>query len=212
MDRGAHSLETICLLLALKIEHPAHVHLIRGNHEVRRQLRQMLCASWRAAGPPPHGLLLPRFSRCRFASSLHSKDNVKQNAPSTCAVLPGRSCGASMQQNSTLCTQSCGDRSTPAHSPQDLQRAPQSSSAAQLFANLSLEGLFLPIPFVLYCSVCIVFRPGGRHQRPVRLSNRVHRATGGPKWHLGVDASERSVQLAAARRLHRGQDPLHARG
>ena len=35
VDRGAHSLETICLLLALKIEHPTHVHLIRGNHEVR---------------------------------------------------------------------------------------------------------------------------------------------------------------------------------
>lgn len=34
VDRGAHSLETICLLLALKIEHPKNVHLIRGNHEV----------------------------------------------------------------------------------------------------------------------------------------------------------------------------------
>ena len=34
VDRGAHSLETICLLLALKIEHPKAVHLIRGNHEV----------------------------------------------------------------------------------------------------------------------------------------------------------------------------------
>ncbi|KDD72092.1 calcineurin-like phosphoesterase, partial [Helicosporidium sp. ATCC 50920] len=33
VDRGAHSLETICLLLALKIEHPSTVHLIRGNHE-----------------------------------------------------------------------------------------------------------------------------------------------------------------------------------
>ncbi len=33
VDRGAHSLETICLLLALKIEHPKNVHLIRGNHE-----------------------------------------------------------------------------------------------------------------------------------------------------------------------------------
>ena len=34
VDRGAHSLETICLLLALKLEHPRSVHLIRGNHEV----------------------------------------------------------------------------------------------------------------------------------------------------------------------------------
>lgn len=33
VDRGTHSLETICLLLALKVEHPLHVHLIRGNHE-----------------------------------------------------------------------------------------------------------------------------------------------------------------------------------
>ncbi|KFM29108.1 Serine/threonine-protein phosphatase BSL3 [Auxenochlorella protothecoides] len=33
VDRGAHSLETMCLLLALKIDHPENVHLIRGNHE-----------------------------------------------------------------------------------------------------------------------------------------------------------------------------------
>jgi protein phosphatase len=33
VDRGENSLETICLLLALKIENPKNIHLIRGNHE-----------------------------------------------------------------------------------------------------------------------------------------------------------------------------------
>ncbi|XP_073050866.1 serine/threonine-protein phosphatase BSL3-like isoform X1 [Primulina eburnea] len=33
VDRGQHSLETITLLLSMKVEHPHQIHLIRGNHE-----------------------------------------------------------------------------------------------------------------------------------------------------------------------------------
>jgi len=33
VDRGNHSLETICLLLSLKVKFPESIHLIRGNHE-----------------------------------------------------------------------------------------------------------------------------------------------------------------------------------
>lgn len=35
VDRGNHSLETICLLMALKVKYSEQIHLIRGNHEDR---------------------------------------------------------------------------------------------------------------------------------------------------------------------------------
>ncbi|KAH3757882.1 Endoglucanase E [Pelomyxa schiedti] len=35
IDKGPHSLETITMIIALKVLHPSHVFLLRGNHETR---------------------------------------------------------------------------------------------------------------------------------------------------------------------------------
>lgn len=36
VDRGKNSLEVICLLLALKLKFPGHIHLLRGSHEDKK--------------------------------------------------------------------------------------------------------------------------------------------------------------------------------
>ena len=43
MDRGAYSLETICLLMALKLKYPKQIFLLRGNHEDRKVDRFLGC-------------------------------------------------------------------------------------------------------------------------------------------------------------------------
>ncbi|ELP86381.1 protein phsophatase-2A, putative, partial [Entamoeba invadens IP1] len=33
VGRGAHQIETVCLLLLMKVKYPDRIHLLRGNHE-----------------------------------------------------------------------------------------------------------------------------------------------------------------------------------
>ena len=41
VDRGAYSLETICLLMSLKLKYPKQIFLLRGNHEDRNVNRYL---------------------------------------------------------------------------------------------------------------------------------------------------------------------------
>lgn len=65
VDRGNYSLETICLLMALKIKFPNQIHMLRGNHEDRWINSnfgfQKECID-RLADDPDNGIVFTKFN------------------------------------------------------------------------------------------------------------------------------------------------------
>ena len=64
VDRGHNSVETLSLLLALKLKYPGHITLLRGNHEVS-YLKAMIQRLFHSC-IPCHGFNLLFAELCSF--------------------------------------------------------------------------------------------------------------------------------------------------
>ena len=104
VDRGKHSLEVICLLLALKVQYPRKVFLVRGNHEsmeVNARDGAALRMDARAYRTMPCSRRTPRTPRaprpprtlCAWHTVRPSTAPAARHAPAAQASCTSVSCG-----------------------------------------------------------------------------------------------------------------------
>lgn len=78
VDRGAHQLEVVCLLFALKAMYPERIFLLRGNHEFKTQNggeTGFLAHCKRAYGPGPKSHMHPHGSEPDVYKWIHGAFN-----------------------------------------------------------------------------------------------------------------------------------------
>ncbi|AYU82615.1 calcineurin-like phosphoesterase-like protein [Leishmania donovani] len=180
VDRGPRGLEVIVLLLALKIEYPQHVFLLRGNHEEAQTNR-----------------LYGFFDECRakFFMVHHAREHMSYLEPGcdgACSSLIQRSptnvakeaIGVECHNSPPHCLHLDGERATDLRGTSGSSRGNNSSAEVQsLLADtdadawMSFNATFcwLPLAAVVCCCAGSFFCTHGGLSPPLRRITQLHR-------------------------------------